>query len=107
MVFGSADVFRQATRAHAVTYRKEVKFHKNDANRVRAVCKAQGCKWFVFASWCSKCNQQGHNMSTCNKRAGFEPVVRNEADQPSQCTTQTETTPTYSNSKRKRTQTNA
>ncbi|KAK0595843.1 hypothetical protein LWI29_010547 [Acer saccharum] len=50
MVFGSADVFRQAIRAHAITNRREVKFQKNDANRVRAVCKAEGCNWFVFAS---------------------------------------------------------
>jgi hypothetical protein len=27
------------------------KFKKNDPNRIRVVCKDEGCKWFVFASW--------------------------------------------------------
>ena len=56
---------------------------------------------------CSKCNQQGHNRSTCDKKAGSEPFARNEAALPSQCTTQTEIAPTDSNLKRKMTQTNA
>ncbi|KAL5549616.1 hypothetical protein UlMin_004847 [Ulmus minor] len=53
MEFGNADMFRKAVRVHAVTNRRAVKFSKNDPNRVRAVCKAEGCKWFVFASWLS------------------------------------------------------
>ncbi|KAK1553267.1 hypothetical protein Q3G72_031866 [Acer saccharum] len=55
MEFGSADVFRKAVRAHAIKHRRLVKFKKNDRDkdrdRDRAVCKAECCKWFVFASW--------------------------------------------------------
>jgi len=43
----------KAVRVRAVTNRRAVKFSKNDPNRVRAICKAEGCKWFVFASWLS------------------------------------------------------
>ena len=51
MIFASGDVFKRAIRARVVKHRREVKFAKNDPNRVRAVCKAPNCKWFVFASW--------------------------------------------------------
>ncbi|KAK3200188.1 hypothetical protein Dsin_023603 [Dipteronia sinensis] len=39
MEFGSVDIFRKAVRAHAVKQMRNVKFAKNDPNRVRAVCK--------------------------------------------------------------------
>ena len=44
MIFASTDLFNKAIRAHAVKYRQEVKFAKNDPNRVRAICKAPNCK---------------------------------------------------------------
>ncbi|KAK3223767.1 hypothetical protein Dsin_010792 [Dipteronia sinensis] len=49
--FGSADVFRKAIMAHAVKHMRNIKFQKNNTNRVKAVCKDQSCNWFVFASW--------------------------------------------------------
>ncbi|KAK1562586.1 hypothetical protein Q3G72_014496 [Acer saccharum] len=51
MVFGSADVFRKAVRAHAVKHQRLVKFKKNDRDGIMAVCKAECCEWFVFAPW--------------------------------------------------------
>ncbi|KAK3182919.1 hypothetical protein Dsin_030205 [Dipteronia sinensis] len=51
MEFGSADVFRKVIRAHAMKHKRNIKFQKNDTNRVKAVCKDQSCNWFVFASW--------------------------------------------------------
>ena len=53
MEFGNVDMFRKAVRVHVVTNKRAVKFNKNDLNRVRAICKAEGYKWFVFASWLS------------------------------------------------------
>ncbi|KAK1559034.1 hypothetical protein Q3G72_009821 [Acer saccharum] len=50
MEFGSAGIFRKAVRAHVVKHRRLVQFQKNDYNRVKVVCKAESCKWFVFAS---------------------------------------------------------
>ncbi|KAK3221572.1 hypothetical protein Dsin_008597 [Dipteronia sinensis] len=50
MEFGSADIFRKAVRANPIKHKKVVQFKKNDSNRVRALCKAECCKWFVFAS---------------------------------------------------------
>ncbi|KAK0601228.1 hypothetical protein LWI29_022338 [Acer saccharum] len=51
MEFATADMFRKAIRAHAIKHRRNIKFQKNDPNRVKAVCKDKGCNWFVFASW--------------------------------------------------------
>ncbi|KAK2654694.1 hypothetical protein Ddye_014550 [Dipteronia dyeriana] len=51
MEFGSADVFRNAIRAHAVKNMRDVRFKKNDPNRIRAICENEGCKWFVYGSW--------------------------------------------------------
>ncbi|KAI9160190.1 hypothetical protein LWI28_005926 [Acer negundo] len=51
MEFANADVFRKAIKAHAIKHRRNKKFQKNDPNRVKVVCKAKGCNWFVFASW--------------------------------------------------------
>ena len=53
MEFSSADVFRTAIRARSVKHRRVVKFKKNDPNRIMVVCKDEGCKWFIFASWLS------------------------------------------------------
>ncbi|KAK0606844.1 hypothetical protein LWI29_005126 [Acer saccharum] len=53
MEFSNADVCRKAIRAHFMKHRRVVKFKKNDPNRIRVVCKDEGCKWFVFASWLS------------------------------------------------------
>ncbi|KAK1557118.1 hypothetical protein Q3G72_018308 [Acer saccharum] len=43
MEFSSVDVFRKAIRAHSVKHRKVVKFKKNNPNRIRVVCKDEGC----------------------------------------------------------------
>ncbi|KAK1577738.1 hypothetical protein Q3G72_024378 [Acer saccharum] len=51
MEFGSTDIFRKAIKAHAVKQMRNVKFDKNDLNRVRVECKLDGCKWVMFASW--------------------------------------------------------
>ncbi|KAK1560930.1 hypothetical protein Q3G72_032472 [Acer saccharum] len=51
MEFATADVFRKAIRVHAIKHRRNIKFQKNDPNRVKAVYKDKGCNWFVFASW--------------------------------------------------------
>ncbi|KAK1591161.1 hypothetical protein Q3G72_003222 [Acer saccharum] len=53
MEFSNVDVFRKAIRAHFMKHRRVVKFKKNNPNRIRVVCKDEGCKWFVFASWLS------------------------------------------------------
>ncbi|KAK3229006.1 hypothetical protein Dsin_000887 [Dipteronia sinensis] len=51
MKFGSAYVFRKAIRVNAVKHMRDIKFQKNYANKVKAVCKDQGYNWFVFISW--------------------------------------------------------
>ncbi|KAK0590542.1 hypothetical protein LWI29_028567 [Acer saccharum] len=53
MLFGTADIFRNTIRAHAVKHMRDVKFKKNDQHRIRAVCKSEACNWFVYASWLS------------------------------------------------------
>ena len=72
MEFASSDIFRKAIREHVVKHRGYVKCVKNDPNRVRAMCKAKGCKWFVFASWLSDHNtfkvnslQDEHSVLWC------------------------------------------
>ncbi|KAK0601071.1 hypothetical protein LWI29_021049 [Acer saccharum] len=42
---GEEDIFRKATRAHAVKHRCDVKFKKNDQHRIMAVCKSEVCNW--------------------------------------------------------------
>ncbi|KAI9191278.1 hypothetical protein LWI28_006323 [Acer negundo] len=51
MEFGSAYVFRKTIMAHAIKRMRNIKFQKNDPNRVKAICKDKCCNWFVFAYW--------------------------------------------------------
>ncbi|KAK4852982.1 hypothetical protein QYF36_001880 [Acer negundo] len=51
MEFGSTNVFRKAIMAHAIKRMRNIKFQKNDPNRVKAICKDKCCNWFVFVYW--------------------------------------------------------
>ncbi|XP_031106159.1 uncharacterized protein LOC116010790 [Ipomoea triloba] len=51
MVFNSAREFKWAVEYHEALRQKDVKFKKNDARRVRAVCRHNNiCKWSIFGS---------------------------------------------------------
>ncbi|KAI9178159.1 hypothetical protein LWI28_023403 [Acer negundo] len=47
--FASADAFRKAIKAYAIKHKRNIKFQKNDHNRMKAVCKAKDCNWFFFS----------------------------------------------------------
>ncbi|XP_028094043.1 uncharacterized protein LOC114294125 [Camellia sinensis] len=49
MVFPSSKVFKQAVKEHAIKTGKDIKFLKNDKDRVRAGCKPP-CQWMIYAS---------------------------------------------------------
>ncbi|KAG8364628.1 hypothetical protein BUALT_Bualt18G0017200 [Buddleja alternifolia] len=49
-VFTDAKEFKEAVRAHAVVWQRNVVFVKNDQSRVRAKCKGHNCHWVVLAS---------------------------------------------------------
>ncbi|KAK2638065.1 hypothetical protein Ddye_025860 [Dipteronia dyeriana] len=53
MEFSGAAVFRKAIGAYSVKHRRIIKFKNNDPNSISVVCRDDGCKWFVFASWLS------------------------------------------------------
>ncbi|KAK1587371.1 hypothetical protein Q3G72_012209 [Acer saccharum] len=42
---------RKAIRAHSMKHRRVVKFKKNDPNRIRVVCKDEGCQWRENPDW--------------------------------------------------------
>ncbi|KAL3529672.1 hypothetical protein ACH5RR_008994 [Cinchona calisaya] len=48
--FSSKNEFKEAVENHAVKWGKEFRWKKNDSIRMRAVCQANNCSWFVFAS---------------------------------------------------------
>ncbi|KAL3513614.1 hypothetical protein ACH5RR_026331 [Cinchona calisaya] len=48
--FTSKNEFKKAVQNHAVKWGKEFRWKKNDSIRMRAVCQANNCSWFVFAS---------------------------------------------------------
>ncbi|CAN1240809.1 hypothetical protein LINPERPRIM_LOCUS4679 [Linum perenne] len=50
MTFNSMKEVREAIRKHAIIDRKDVRWVKNDSNRVRLECKWKGCNWLFFAS---------------------------------------------------------
>ena len=90
MLFGTADIFRKAIRAHAVKHRRNVKFQKNDKHRVRAVCKSEACNWFVYASWLSDnrtfqiktlCTEHTCAMSFNNKFVNSRLIAEKYVDQ--------------------------
>jgi len=49
-IFPGASEFKTAVRNYAVKNVKDIKFVKNDPDRVRAACKNPGCPWVVYAS---------------------------------------------------------
>ncbi|XP_028123309.1 uncharacterized protein LOC114320353 [Camellia sinensis] len=49
MVFPSFNVFKQVVKEHAIKTGKDIKFLKNDKNRVRVGCKPP-CQWIIYAS---------------------------------------------------------
>ncbi|KAK0578799.1 hypothetical protein LWI29_016394 [Acer saccharum] len=51
MEFFRVDVFRKAIRAHYVKHKRIVKFKKNDPNRIRVVCKDEGCQLRANPDW--------------------------------------------------------
>jgi hypothetical protein len=50
MLFASVDVFRRAVREVNVRMGKDLKWSKNDPDRVVVVCKKKRCKYKVYAS---------------------------------------------------------
>ncbi|CAN1163652.1 hypothetical protein LINPERPRIM_LOCUS32744 [Linum perenne] len=50
MTFTSMKEVRESIRKHAIIDRKDVRWVKNDSNRVRLECKWKGCNWMFFAS---------------------------------------------------------
>ncbi|KAK4421664.1 hypothetical protein Salat_2117000 [Sesamum alatum] len=50
MIFTDAAQFKEAVKAHAVTWQRNIKFVKNDKIRVRAKCEGVNCPWVVLAS---------------------------------------------------------
>ncbi|CAN1313859.1 hypothetical protein LINPERPRIM_LOCUS29104 [Linum perenne] len=50
MTFNSMKDVREAIRKHVIIDRKDVRWVKNDSNRVRLECKWKGCNWLFFAS---------------------------------------------------------
>nr|GMD06320.1 Zinc knuckle family protein [Ipomoea batatas] len=51
IVFNSAREFKWAVEYHEALRQKDVKFKKNEARRVRAVCRHDNiCKWSIFGS---------------------------------------------------------
>ncbi|KAI9153472.1 hypothetical protein LWI28_011841 [Acer negundo] len=90
MLFGTADIFRKAIRAHAVKHMRDVNLKKNDQHRVRAVCKSEACNWFVYASWLSDhktfriktlCIEHPCSMSFKNKFVNSKLITEKYVDQ--------------------------
>ncbi|RYQ91495.1 hypothetical protein Ahy_B09g097387 [Arachis hypogaea] len=50
MKFNTKWEFREAVREFTIKEGRRIQFIKNDAVRCRAVCKAEECKWVVYAS---------------------------------------------------------
>ncbi|KAL0461917.1 UNVERIFIED_CONTAM: hypothetical protein Slati_0079300 [Sesamum latifolium] len=50
MIFTDAAQFKEAVKAHAVIWQRNIKFVKNDKTRVRAKCQGVNCPWVVLAS---------------------------------------------------------
>ncbi|KAL3509677.1 hypothetical protein ACH5RR_029078 [Cinchona calisaya] len=48
--FSSKNEYKEAIENHAVKWGKEFRWKKNDSIKMRAVCLAYNCSWFVFAS---------------------------------------------------------
>ncbi|KAL3515876.1 hypothetical protein ACH5RR_022778 [Cinchona calisaya] len=48
--FSSKNEFKEAVENHAVKWGKEFRWKKNDSIKMRAVCQANNCSWFVFVS---------------------------------------------------------
>lgn len=48
MKFDNAEQFREVVKRYAITRRVPVRFKRNEAGRIRVVCKS-GWKWILFA----------------------------------------------------------
>ncbi|KAL3520854.1 hypothetical protein ACH5RR_019003 [Cinchona calisaya] len=48
--FSSKNEFKEVVENHVLKWGKEFRWKKNDNIRMRAVCQANNCSWFVFAS---------------------------------------------------------
>ncbi|KAK3194490.1 hypothetical protein Dsin_025800 [Dipteronia sinensis] len=84
MKFGSADVFKNAIRAHVVKNKRVVKFKKNDPNWVRAVCGKEGCNWKGVGSEAQKGSELGQGTEATRAAKSTQPSQGPEATQPSQ-----------------------
>lgn len=51
MVFENPKHFKDVVIKYVAVVRRDIKFTKNGSKRVRAICKATGCKWMIFASY--------------------------------------------------------
>ncbi|KAH7842932.1 hypothetical protein Vadar_010817 [Vaccinium darrowii] len=54
MLFCTAKEFREAVREYAIKQGKDIKFVKNETTRVRAICAAKSCPWYILGSLTQK-----------------------------------------------------
>ncbi|XP_012852893.1 PREDICTED: uncharacterized protein LOC105972477 [Erythranthe guttata] len=50
LCFPDADTFRAAIKQHSRVHGRDLKYKKNDKDKVRAICKHKGCPWMIYAS---------------------------------------------------------
>lgn len=50
LCFTDAALFRSAIRQHSIVNGRDIRFSKNEKNKVQAVCKHKSCEWSVYGS---------------------------------------------------------
>ncbi|XP_012833671.1 PREDICTED: uncharacterized protein LOC105954545 [Erythranthe guttata] len=50
LYFSDAATFRSVVRQHSIVQGRDIKFEKNEKNKVQAICKHKTCLWKIYAS---------------------------------------------------------